>query len=197
MAKKLPRAIHPTAARAAAGREAAADIPDEPEPLRRATAAITGEPLPEPVEAGGDRRSEAVKLVKRYSLWSGVASMVPAPFIDLAAITAVQIQMLRRLSQIYDIPFSENRGKAIIAGLAGSMIPASSGIGAVSLLKGMPFLGTLASSLAMPALATGGTYAIGMAFIQHFISGGTLLDFSPPDYYEFIKEQRAMHRARA
>jgi hypothetical protein len=28
---------------------------------------------------------------------------------------------------------------------------------------------------------------IGMAFIEHFASGGTLLDFEPPDYEEFIK----------
>jgi hypothetical protein len=27
-------------------------------------------------------------------------------------------------------------------------------------------------------------------FIQHFASGGTLLDFNPPDYREFIKAQQ-------
>jgi hypothetical protein len=27
-------------------------------------------------------------------------------------------------------------------------------------------------------------------FIQHFASGGTLLDFNPPDYREFIKAQK-------
>jgi hypothetical protein len=26
-----------------------------------------------------------------------------------------------------------------------------------------------------------------MAFVQHFISGGTLLDFRPSEYREFIK----------
>ena len=60
------------------------------------------------------------------------------PFVDLAAVGGVQIQMLRRISQIYDVPFSENRGKALIAGVAGSMIPASSGVGATSMVKGVP-----------------------------------------------------------
>ena len=32
---------------------------------------------------------------------------------------------------------------------------------------------------------------IGMAFVQHFESGGTLLDFDPPDYREFIKADMA------
>jgi hypothetical protein len=42
----------------------------------------------------------------------------------------------------------------------------------------------------MPALSAGATYIIGKVFIQHFASGGTLLDFNPPDYREFIKAQR-------
>ena len=76
--------------------------------------------------------------------------------------------MLRRISQIYDMPFSENSGKAVIASLAGSMIPATSGIGAASMLKTIPVLGTLAGGFVMPTLSAGATYAIGKAFIQHF-----------------------------
>jgi len=196
MAKKLPRAIRPTTKHAPGTHRAAmADVAAEPEAMRRATAAVRNEPPPQPVASKAEeRRSEAVKLIRRYSLFGGVASMVPAPVIDLAAITAVQIQMLRKLSEIYDVPFSENRGKAIVASLVGSMIPGSSGIGAASLLKGMPFLGTLAASVAMPALATGATYTIGMTFLQHFKSGGTLLDFEPPNYHPFIKEAAARTR---
>src|SRR5215471_15296724 len=33
----------------------------------------------------------------------------------------VQFQMLRRLSEIYGVPFSENRGKSIIASLVGAV----------------------------------------------------------------------------
>ena len=94
------------------------------------------------------------------------------PFVDLAAVGGVQIQMLRRISQIYDVPFSENRGKVLIASLAGSMIPATSVIGATSMAKTVPVIGTAISFVAMPALSAGATYAIGMAFIQHFASGG-------------------------
>ena len=139
-----------------------------------------------------DRRARAVKLVERFSLWSGAAGLIPVPFVDLAAIGGVQIQMLRRISQIYSMPFAENRGKALIASLAGSMIPASSGIGAASILKSVPLVGTAISAIAMPALSAGATYAIGMTFIQHFASGGTLLDFNPRDYREFIKAQKVM-----
>jgi uncharacterized protein (DUF697 family) len=100
--------------------------------------------------------------------------------------------MVRRLSQVYGQPFSANLGKSLVASLAGSLIPETSAIGAASLLKVMPIIGTVAAGLVMPALSAGATYAIGKAFIQHFASGGTLLDFNPPDYREFIKSQKEM-----
>jgi uncharacterized protein (DUF697 family) len=105
--------------------------------------------------------------------------------------------MLRRISQIYDVPFSDNRGKALIAALAGSMIPATSGIGAASVLKAVPIFGTIVGAFVMPVLSAGATYAIGKAFIQHFASGGTLLDFNPPDYRDFIKAHKEMWDSRS
>ena len=143
------------------------------------------------------RDESAAKLVDRFAIWAGCAGLVPLPVVDVAAIGVLQLQMLRRLSQIYDVPFPENRGKALLASLAGTAVPLTSTIGVTSMLKGIPLIGTAVSVVAMPALAGAATYAIGQAFIQHFISGGTLLDFSPPDYKEFIKTQRETWSGRA
>ena len=150
-----------------------------------------------PEVAPEQRQELASKLVERFAVWAGVAGFIPVPFVDAVAVGGLQIQMLRRLSQVYGHPFSENSGKAVIASLAGSMIPATSGIGAASLLKAVPIVGTITAGFVMPALAAGATYAIGKAFIQHFESGGTLLDFSPPDYREFIKSQKEMWDSRS
>jgi CRP-like cAMP-binding protein/uncharacterized protein (DUF697 family) len=143
------------------------------------------------------RRSDAVTVVERFTFWSGVAGLVPVPLLDLAAVGGVQIQMLRSISKIYGVPFSENKGKALILSLAGSMIPASSGLGAASVTKGVPIVGTAIGTVAMPALSAGATYAIGMAFIEHFAIGGTLLDFNPAQYREFVKMQKALWSARS
>jgi uncharacterized protein (DUF697 family) len=143
-----------------------------------------------------EREQLATKLVSRFALWSGAAGLIPVPVVDIVTVAGVQLQMLRRISQIYNVSFSENRGKALIASLAGSLIPASSGLGAVSALKAVPIVGTLTAGLVMPVLSAGATYAIGKAFIQHFESGGTLLDFNPPDYREFVRTQKQMWDAR-
>ncbi|HEY1363927.1 MAG TPA: DUF697 domain-containing protein [Xanthobacteraceae bacterium] len=144
-----------------------------------------------------ERAQAAAKLVDRFSLWSGVAGLIPLPFVDVATVAGLQLQLLRRLSSLYGVAFSENLGKSVIASLMGSMIPASSGMGVASALKGVPAIGTGIGTLTMSAVAAGATYAIGKVFIQHFTSGGTLLDFNPPDYREFIKAQKSRWNNRA
>jgi uncharacterized protein (DUF697 family) len=143
------------------------------------------------------RDQVASKLVDRFAIWSGVAGLVPLPVVDVLAVGGLQLQMLRRLSQIYGVEFSENRGKALIAALAGCMIPATSGMGAASALKAVPVLNLIAAGFVMPVLSAGATYAIGKAFVQHFESGGTLLDFNPPDYRDFVKAQKEMWESRS
>jgi uncharacterized protein (DUF697 family) len=155
-----------------------------------------------PVEMTDERRDElASQVVDRFSLWSGAAGLIPVPIVDVAAVGGVQLMMLRRLSEIYDVPFSDNRGKAVIASLAGSILPAStattSAMTVGSLIKGLPGVGWTVGALTMPVFSAGATYVIGKVFIQHFASGGTLLDFNPPDYREFIKAQKERFSRRS
>jgi uncharacterized protein (DUF697 family) len=142
------------------------------------------------------REEMASSLVDRFAMWAGVAGLIPVPIVDLIAIGGLQLQMVRRISQIYDVPFAENRGKAIISSLVGSAVPTSSALGAAEVLKALPLIGTAISAFVMPALSAGATYAVGKAFILHFSSGGTLLDFNPPDYREFLKSHKEMWEKR-
>jgi len=160
--------------------------------------AVVATSASQPVEkTPEDREEEASKLVNRFAVWSGVAGLIPVPVVDTVAVGGLQLQMVRRISQIFDVPFSENSGKALIASLVGAMVPATSSIGAASMLKLVPVVGTLTSAFVMPVLSAGATYAIGKAFTQHFASGGTLLDFNPPDYREFVKAQKEMWESRS
>ena len=156
---------------------------------RRDSAGVPTDPAA--VDMTDSPRDElASHLVDRLSLWSGAAGLIPVPLVDMAAVGGVQLHMLRRLSEIYGVPFSENRGKSILTSLAGAVIPASTATTTASLMKGLPVIGTAIGALTMPVVSAGATWVIGKVFIQHFASGGTLLDFNPPDYREFIKTQR-------
>jgi uncharacterized protein (DUF697 family) len=190
--KKLPKAIRPTA------KKPATETARAPRTVTPDAGKVS--PSRSKAEANAadrDRRSRATKVVERFSFWSGVAGLLPIPFVDLAAVAALQIQMLRLISRVYDVPFSENRGKVLIAGIAGTVIPVSTGVGMASVVKSIPIAGTAVGALVTPALAVAATYAIGMVFIQHFASGGTLLDFEPPNYREFISREMQSHLGRS
>ncbi len=157
------------------------------------TGTVTNTETSKPGEMTAEAKAEqAAKLVDRFAIWSGAAGLIPLPIVDLVAVGGLQLQMLRRISQIYDVSFTENRGKALITSLMGAAIPTTSGLGAAEFLKTIPVFGTIISSFVTPVLAAGATYAIGKVFIQHFSSGGTLLDFNPPDYREFLQGQKEM-----
>jgi uncharacterized protein (DUF697 family) len=129
-------------------------------------------------------------LVKKWMWWTMGAGLIPVPFVDLAAVTGVQLKMLSDLSKLYNVKFSENRGKAIIGALLGSIVPNSlAGGGVGSLLKMVPLVGTILGGISMSLFSGAATYAIGKSFIQHFESGGTFLDFDPVKVKDYFGKQ--------
>ena len=144
-----------------------------------------------------NRDELAARLVDRLSLWSGAAGGVLPPLVDLVGVGGVQLYMLRRLSEIYGVPFSKNVGKSVLSSIVGALIPENASLAALSVFKGVPILGHAISGVTMGGVSAGTTWVIGNVFIKHFASGGTLLDFNPPDYREFIKAQKAKFAARS
>ncbi len=126
-------------------------------------------------------------LVKKYMWWSMGAGLIPVPFVDLAAVSGVQLKMLSDLSKLYEIKFSENKGKSIVSALLGSIVPNSFAYGGVgSVLKMIPLIGSVVGGVSMSLFSGAATYAIGKVFIQHFEAGGTFLDFDPIKVKEYF-----------
>ncbi len=129
-----------------------------------------------PVET---KEQQALKLTRRYSLWSMGGGLIPIVGVDIAAVMAAQIKMVREMAKIYGVEFKESRAKSIVTSLIGSLgiVPLGAGI-CFSALKLIPVVGTLAATVALPVSAGAVTYATGKIFILHFESGGTFLDFN-------------------
>jgi uncharacterized protein (DUF697 family) len=137
-----------------------------------------------------DKQQSALKTVRTYMWWSMGAGLIPVPFADLAAVTGVQLKMLNEISKLYGIAFQENRGKAVVGSLIGSIVPGTLAFGALgSALKAVPVIGTFAGAPAMVLFCGASTWALGKVFIQHFESGGTFLDFDPDEVREYYKAQ--------
>src|SRR5215472_7600158 len=138
MSKKLPKAIRPDATRSG-GPEVryrlAEPMPEAKRPAKpQQASSIAPEDLVATDIDAAERKGRARKLVERFSLYSGVAGLLPVPVVDVAAVGGVQLQMLRRISQLYDVPFSKNPGKAI-----GAMTAPALSVGATYVI-GMTFV---------------------------------------------------------
>lgn len=126
------------------------------------------------------RDGDANRIVRHNIFWAAGLGSVPIPLFDLVAITGIQLKMINELSNLYDVPFSKNIAKSIIASLlagAGSVGFARNLV--CSLLKIIPGIGSILASFSMPLTAAAFTFAVGKIFIMHFESGGTLLDLNP------------------
>jgi uncharacterized protein (DUF697 family) len=165
---------------------------NDPEHLAGTTAeaADSGPPAPpDPTEQAAVRRTRrAVRadiLVKRYVMGSLAFAALPvpfAPFWDMAAIAALQVKMVHGLCRLYGVPFRKELVRGLVGALAGHLFLRGSVAPAVHYLRMIPGLGQfhdLTSFIGSFAVTAASTYAIGKVFMEHFETGGTLLDFDP------------------
>jgi len=127
------------------------------------------------------------KILRHHVYASLGVGLIPIPVVDFIGLTAVQINMLRKIAGVYDVPFFKDTVKNVLSSFVGGAIPTVAGPLAASMTKTVPFVGQLAGAVTMPIVAGATTYAVGKVFIQHFASGGTFLTFNPEkvkSYYE-------------
>jgi len=135
-----------------------------------------------------EKEQQGLKIVRNYMWWSMGAGLIPVPFVDLVAVSSVQLKMLGDLSKSYGIEFQEHRGKAMIASLIGYVVPSTLSFGSLgSLLKAIPVVGAFVGAPTMALFCGASTYALGKVFIQHFESGGTFLTFDPAKVKEHFQ----------
>jgi uncharacterized protein (DUF697 family) len=91
-------------------------------------------------------------------------------------VVAVQLKMINELCSEYGVKFSKQVGNAMIASLMGWLLTGIFGQVGTILAK-LTLLEVLGGRTGLAIVSGAATYAIGRVFIQHFESGGTLLDF--------------------
>lgn len=129
---------------------------------------------------------QADNIIKNSVVFSMGAGLIPVPVADFMAVTAVQIEMIRRLCKVYDVDFKETEGKAAIMALTSSGVARLSGR---MLAKMVPFVGSIIGGVAVSALSGAATYALGEVFKRHFSEGGTFLNFDWSSFKNFYNEK--------
>lgn len=132
------------------------------------------------------RRQSADMIIRNHVMWSMGAGFIPVPVVDLFAVAAVQLDMVRQMCKLYDIDFKETEGKALITTLTGSGLAR---LGSRALVKLIPGVGSYVGGVSLAILSGASTYALGEVFKKHFETGGTFLDFDPARLKKFYQEK--------
>lgn len=122
------------------------------------------------------RTQRANDTVRKHMYGACAIGLLPVPWLDMAALSALQLNMLRSLAGQYGVSFSEDIGKSLIASVCGGAGAVSVSANVSSLFKTVPLFGVI-TGVSSAAFSGASTYAIGKIFIQHFESGGTFLNF--------------------
>jgi len=131
-------------------------------------------------------KHESNKIIKSHMFMAMGAGLIPIPFADIIGVGAVQLDMIRKISKIFDVDFKDVQVKAIITSLTGSSMAR---IGASSVVKFIPGVGAIAGGISMAAFSAASTYALGEVTKKHFESGGTFVDLDPERLKDFYEEK--------
>jgi uncharacterized protein (DUF697 family) len=140
-------------------------------------------------ESAVDKKVIAGEIIRKRVYAAVGAGFVPVPIFDLVALTGIQIEMVARLSRLYEIPFRKDIVKTAISSLIGGALPVAASPLIASLLKMVPVVGYTTSAVTLSATGGASTYAIGKVFVQHFETGGTLLNFNADKVKEYYNEK--------
>jgi len=114
------------------------------------------------------RRALAQRIVDRHRNYAALGGLVPLPAANIASITAVNVRMVKQLSELYGVPFQRDRTRSFIVGLIGGAVPAGVGVAASSTLMWI-VPGGLLWGLGASAITAGAlTRGIGSVFIDSF-----------------------------
>lgn len=117
------------------------------------------------------------KTIRRHVGFAMVAGAIPIPLVDIAAVTAIQLDLIRELAKEYEVDYNEERGKIIATTLIGTTVGNLLGRVGASAIKAIPGIGTILGIGSMALFAGASTFALGKIFEHHFKEGGDLFDF--------------------
>lgn len=137
-------------------------------------------------------------IIRRHAIYAAVGGLIPIPLAEVVASGTIQLRMIAQLSDLYDLPFSEQAVKAAIGSLVGSVLPMTGvGYAAFSLVRSVPVVGPVLGLATMPVFAAALTWAVGRVFAWHFASGGTIEDFDAAARREQFKREFEEGKRRA
>src|SRR6201987_219093 len=111
----------------------------EPKSMPDLAKASPGVDAPQPKTRAADplaarRRALARRIVDRHKNYAAMGGLVPLPAANIASVTAINLRMVKQLSELYGVPFQRDRTRSLIIALIAGAAPTGAGLAASSIL---------------------------------------------------------------
>lgn len=121
---------------------------------------------------------EAEDVIRRHVGFAMAGGAVPVPLLDLTLVSAVQLDMLKQLAQVYKAPFDPQSARAFVTSVTGALAGNVLARLGASLIKFVPGVGWAAGGVAQVVVTGASTYAVGQLFKRLFRERQSLEDLS-------------------
>lgn len=148
-------------------------------------------------EVNQQRRMLAERVVHQHAAVAAGVGVIPVPVIDIAGLAVVQLRMLAKLADQYDVKYSGNLGRTLVSALLGVLVPVSLKTTTYGLLRSVPVFGPLLGFLTLPGFSWAATYAIGTVFIDAFEQDEDLETMNVDRAKEKVKQVFEQAKAKA
>ena len=116
------------------------------------------------------------RLISNHVAAAAVAAAIPIPLVDLVAVTAVQLALVRSLARRHGADVGIDAAGAVGVGLFGALLPRV----AASALKIVPGIGTVGGAVAQCAFSGATTWAIAESLRERLERGSLHPDARAP-----------------
>lgn len=131
----------------------------------------------------------AMQIIQEHSLFATGASFIPLFGVDIAAITAVQTRMVKKLCDLYGIEFDAHMTRTALTSLAIVSLSQLTVLVLSKLGEASSSFQSFAGTLTKAAITGLFTAEVGQVYKLHFDKGGNLEDLSLDNFREYIAEQ--------
>ncbi len=142
--------------------------------------------IPDELKSKNER---AQQVIQKYALFGTGSALLPNAFLNIAALTGIQVKMINDIGRIYGVDMDEHLTRTItstaISSLGGRIVAG----GVTRLLRFMSPLKFLFGGMTSAALSGFMTAETGEVYRQHFAAGGDPADITFQEIVNRIQTQ--------
>ena len=135
--------------------------------------ATNDDEVKEPIQIDGAqvdtrRDGEADSIIRKHMGYAMAGGAVPIPILDLTAVTAVQLDMLKQLAKNYEVELDGGSARTFLTSLTSALGATGAARIAASAVKLIPGVGWAIGGATQVVVTGASTYAVGSLFKRLF-----------------------------